>query len=64
MVGCFGYLIKSLGGFFRPDHRNIAAIILVVTNISEISCVLWMLILGAKEAEPIRREARFRKSAS
>jgi hypothetical protein len=47
MVGCFGYLIKALGGFFWPDHQYIAAAVLVVTNVGEISCVLWMLILGA-----------------
>jgi hypothetical protein len=47
MVGCFGYLIKALGGFFWPDHQYIATAVLVVTNIGEISCVLWMLIFGA-----------------
>jgi hypothetical protein len=48
MVGCFGYLIKALGGFFWPDHQEIAAAVLVVTNLGEISCVLWLLIFGAK----------------
>jgi hypothetical protein len=56
MVGCFGYLMKSLGGFFWPDHQNIAAAVLIVTNIGEISCVLWMLILGAKESDRVRRD--------
>jgi len=50
MIGCFGYLIKALGGFFWPDHQQIAAALLIVTNIGEISCVLWMLIFGAKES--------------
>lgn len=56
MAGCFGYLIKALGGFFWPDRRNIAATVLIVTNIGEISCVLWMLILGAKGTDRVRRE--------
>jgi hypothetical protein len=51
MVGCFGYVIKALGGFFWPDHQQIAAALLIVTNIGEISCVLWMLIFGASAKE-------------
>ena len=54
MVGCFGYLIKALGGFFWPDHQNIAAAVLVVTNLGEISCVLWLLIFGATEGARAR----------
>ena len=48
MVGCLGYLIKALRGLFWPDHQDIAAVFLVETNIGEISCMLWMLILGAR----------------
>jgi hypothetical protein len=62
MVGCFGYLIKAFGGFFWPDRQNIAAVVLVVTNIGEITCVLWMLILGAKESVAVPKEIK--RSAS
>jgi hypothetical protein len=57
MVGCFGYLIKALGGVFWPDHQDIAAAVLVVTNIGEISCALWMLILGAREGTEASKQA-------
>jgi hypothetical protein len=58
MVGCFGYLIKALGGFFWPDHQEIAGAVLVLTNVGELSCVLWMLVFGARERAETRPSAR------
>jgi hypothetical protein len=49
MAGCFGYLVKALGGFFWPSRQDIAALILVLTNVGEVSCVLWMLVFGARD---------------
>jgi hypothetical protein len=57
MVGCLGYLIKALGGFFWPEHQEIAAAFLIVTNIGEFSCMLWMLAFGAKESAAVRAES-------
>jgi hypothetical protein len=57
MLGCFGYLIKAAGGFFWPDHQAIAAAVLVITNIGEVSCLLWMLIFGAKGGAAVAKEA-------
>lgn len=48
MIGCFGYLINFVQGFFFPEQvgslwTNPA---LVVTHLAEISLMLWLLVMG------------------
>ncbi len=50
MIGCFGYLISFIQGFLFP---NVKATLwtnpaLIVTHISELLMMLWLLIMGVK----------------
>ncbi len=51
MVGCFGYVIDLVSGFFFPSYRDtiIASYIRMPGSLGELAICLWLLIMGAKE---------------
>ncbi len=53
MLGCLGYLIDFYGRVIFPDYRYfpLASYITIPASIGEIGTCLWLLIMGAKEAE-------------
>lgn len=61
MIGCFGYLINFIQGYSFPNYKSSlwANPILVITHISEIIFMLWLLIMGVNKTkyEPSWRRA-------
>ncbi len=57
MAGCFGYLITFFGGFLYPDFYQtmFATIVGLPASIGEIGTCLWLLIMGANPASPMKR---------
>jgi hypothetical protein len=47
MIGCFGYLVRSLTGFLLPSYEAIVTQNSIEPNgISELVFFLWLLIKG------------------
>ncbi len=53
MIGCVGYLIDFFGRVIFPEYSDLpfASYITIPASIGEIGTCLWLLIMGAKEAD-------------
>jgi hypothetical protein len=49
MVGCFGYLINFLAGLLDLNYQAITSLWMTIAIISEILCILWLLIKGPND---------------
>ncbi|MBC7897706.1 MAG: DUF4386 domain-containing protein [Cytophagaceae bacterium] len=51
MVGCFGYLIDSVGGALDDGFSGsvVASVVTLPAGLGEISTCLWLLIMGIRE---------------
>ena len=57
IIGCFCYLLEFHMNALFPDYANtVSQIIAIPMAISELSIVLWLLIKGVKEPQPLRSE--------
>lgn len=52
IVGCFGYLINFLAIFLSLNYKAITSLWMTLAIISEILCILWLLITGPKDQKP------------
>jgi hypothetical protein len=53
VLGSIGYLLKSIADVLVPGNPAIASIVsicIIVSSIAEVAMVLWLLIVGRKEA--------------
>ena len=53
MIGCFGYLVSFIQGFLFPKSNSSLWTnpFLVITHISEILFMLWLLIMGVNKTK-------------
>lgn len=55
IIGCFAYLTDSLTALLIPQYRDIISKILMLPlGAGEISTILWLLIIGAREPKPAK----------
>lgn len=53
IIGCFAYLADSITAFLIPQHREfISKILMIPLGVGEISTILWLIIVGAKNSKP------------
>jgi hypothetical protein len=53
MIGCFGYLSKFLEIFFGLNIEAITSFWMNIAIFGEVLCILWLLILGPKDQNPV-----------
>jgi hypothetical protein len=52
MAGCFGYLIKFIGGFLLHAHQlTFLKYVTLPATIGEIGICLWLLIIGIRSVK-------------
>jgi hypothetical protein len=53
MIGCCGYLINFLAVYLPLNMGVITSLWMSITIFSEVLCILWLLINGPKDQNPV-----------
>lgn len=53
MLNCFAYLATSVTGLMWPQYENTVSSRLFPVMFGELAMMLWLIIMGAKEREPV-----------
>jgi hypothetical protein len=57
MVGCFGYLVNFLEVYLPLNYAVITSLWMNIAIVAEILCILWLLIKGPKDQNPVSIKA-------
>ena len=53
MVNCFAYVAQSVTGIMWPQHLDTVANYSFPLMLGELAIMLWLIIMGAKERQPV-----------
>jgi hypothetical protein len=62
MLNCFAYLATSFTGLLWPDYEQTVSNWVFPLMLGEVAIMLWLIIVGAKEKQPLADAAWARKS--
>lgn len=57
MLNCFAYLATSVTGILWPQHEQTVANWVLPVMFGELAIMLWLIIMGAKERQPVAAAA-------